>query len=261
MLPTVRIVGCPVTALPFAAQIETMVHWARERSSRVVCVANVHMLMEARWQLPLHSILQTADIVTPDGMPLVWMIRLITGKPQDRVAGLDILTGVCELAQATGVSVYFLGSQAAVLERMRTRLKQEFPSLQIVGMDPLPFRPLTSKEDEELIQRVNASGAGVAFVALGCPKQEYWMAQHRQKIQAVMIGLGGAFPVYAGIQRRAPYWVRQVGLEWLYRLIQEPKRLWSRYATTIPPFVCLAVKQILTEPAERSPINSQPQPK
>lgn len=256
-LPITQVIGHPVTALSFNAQIETILGWAKARLSKVVCVANVHMLVEACQHLEFESVLQNADIVTPDGMPLVWMMRLLGISQQDRVAGLDILVKTCQMAESAGVSVYFLGSEASVLERIRTKLKLEFPNLQIAGMEPLPFRPLTSAEDEALIEQVNESGAGVVLIALGCPKQEYWMAAHKHKIQAVMIGLGGAFPVYAGMHHRAPRWVRQVGLEWLYRLIQEPQRLWRRYATTIPPFIYLALRQLLTEQWFHYPTQNQ----
>jgi len=129
---------------------------------------------------------------------------------------------------------------------MRKRLESEFPNLQIAGMEPLPFRLLTEVEDDAFIQKINRSGAGLVFVALGCPKQEYWMAQHRGKIQAVMIGLGGVFPIYAGIKKRASYWMQKFGLEWFYRLIQEPRRLWHRYWHTNIIFIGLALKQLLT---------------
>jgi N-acetylglucosaminyldiphosphoundecaprenol N-acetyl-beta-D-mannosaminyltransferase len=246
-LPTLDVISYPITASPRNSQLRTILDWAEKRLSKVVCVANVHMLMEARWHLDFDCVLRNADLVVPDGMPLVWMIRWMGFKDQDRVAGLDVLTGVCELAQATGVGVYFLGSEANVLEQMRLRLNQEFPELSIAGMEPLPFRPLTMAEDEALIERVNDSGAGVVLVALGCPKQEHWMATHQYKINAVMIGLGAAFLVYAGIYQRAPEWIREAGLEWLYRLIQEPRRLWKRYAATIPPFVYLALKQLAAD--------------
>lgn len=249
-LPTLEVISYPITALSRNSQLQTILDWAEKRLSKVVCVANVHMLMEARWHLDFDSVLRNADLVVPDGMPLVWMIRWLGFKDQDRVAGLDILTGVCEMAQATGVRVYFLGSEADVLAQMRIRLNQEFPDLAIAGMEPLPFRPLTVAEDESLIERVNTSGAGVVLVALGCPKQEHWMAKHRYKINAVMIGLGAAFLVYAGVYKRAPGWVREAGLEWLYRLVQEPRRLWKRYAVTIPPFIYLALKQLVTAPGQ-----------
>lgn len=245
MCPNLNLIGSPVTALPFDEQVETMLRWAKCHVSKVVCVANVHMLMEAYWQPEFGTVLKEADLITPDGMPLVWMMRLIGARNQDRVAGLDILHAVCDRAQQQDISVYFVGSQPSILERMRNRLDKEFPNLKIACMQPLPFRPLTVAEDEELIQQINSSGAGIVFVSLGCPKQEHWMAQHQGKINAVMIGLGGAFPVYAGIQSRAPLWIREAGLEWLYRLVQEPGRLWKRYSSTIPPFLWLAFKQLV----------------
>ncbi|BAU05778.1 glycosyltransferase [Fischerella major NIES-592] len=254
-LPTQKVLEFPITALRFDEQIQTILRWAIARESKTVCVANVHMLMEAHWNPEFASILQNADLVTPDGMPLVWMMRLQGARYQNRVAGMDILLASCQLAQTLGVSVFFVGSQAEILSRMRKRLENEFPNLKVAAMEPLPFRPLTTKEDEALIEKINASGAGIVFVSLGCPKQEKWMEQHQGKIQAVMIGLGGVFPVYAGIHKRAPRMVRDLGFEWLYRWIQEPRRLWNRYVTTIPPFLLLAFKQILMSSSFSTPFH------
>lgn len=242
--PCLDIIGSNVTAAPFDVLVEVILGWAKQRLSRCICVANTHMLVEAHQRPGFRDVLQTANIVTPDGMPLVWMLRLMGAKHQDRVAGLDLLRAVCQQASQQGVSVYFLGSMDLILQSMRNRLHLEFPNLIIANMEPLPFRPLTPEEDLSLVQRVNGSGAGLVMIALGCPKQECWMANHKDEIEAVMIGLGGAFPVYAGIHHRAPRWVRSMGLEWLYRLVQEPRRLWKRYATSIPLFIYLAFKQL-----------------
>jgi len=243
-IPTRNVIGFPVTALPFESQIQVTLTWAKQRLSRFVCIANVHMLIEAHQSSEFASVLRSADLVTPDGMPLVWMLKLMGASKQDRVAGLDVLEATCRLASQEGVSVFFLGSQDEILKRMRSRLEREFPNLKIAGMESLPFRPLTQSEDEAIVQKLNESGAGLVFISLGCPKQERWMADHCGKIQAVMIGLGGAFPVYAGIHKRAPQIVRSLGFEWLYRLIQEPRRLWGRYSSTIPVFLWLAFKQL-----------------
>ena len=243
--PAQNVIGFPVTALPFQDQIALMLEWASRRQSRVVCVANVHMLTEAYQNQQFATVLKGADLVTPDGIPLVWMLRLLGFARQDRVAGLDILQALGEQAPQKGVSLFFLGAQPAVLDKMKVRLSREFPELQVAGMEPLPFRPLTPEEDEDLIDRINQSGAGMVLVCLGCPKQEVWMAEHRDKISAVMVGLGGAFPVYAGLKKRAPWFVRMSGLEWLYRLIQEPRRLWRRYSSTIPLFIWLALNQLV----------------
>jgi N-acetylglucosaminyldiphosphoundecaprenol N-acetyl-beta-D-mannosaminyltransferase len=244
--PQQTVIGFPVTALPFNAQIDLISRWARHRISKAVCVANVHMLIEAHSNSDFASVLEKADLVTPDGMPLVWLMKLSGIHQQDRVAGMDILIALCERLSAEKISLFFLGSEEQVLDRIQQRLNQEFPNLRIAGMEPLPFRPLTPEEDEAIIQKINESGAGVVLVSLGCPKQELWINEHLGKVQAVMIGLGGVFPVYAGLYKWAPLWIRKIGLEWLYRLVQEPRRLWKRYYETIPPFIYLALKQLLT---------------
>lgn len=242
--PSQSVIGFPVTALPFKTQIELMVKWAGKRMSKSVCVANVHMLMEAYANPSFATVLLESDIVTPDGMPLVWLMNLLGRSRQDRVAGVDILLGLCDQISTQNISVFFLGSTPEILETIKTKLNQQFPKLKIADMESLPFRPLTPEEDEAIVRRINQSGAGIVLVSLGCPKQELWISQHKGRIHAVMVGLGGAFPVYAGIQRRAPSWIRKSGFEWLYRLIQEPGRLWKRYFTTIPPFVYLASIQL-----------------
>jgi N-acetylglucosaminyldiphosphoundecaprenol N-acetyl-beta-D-mannosaminyltransferase len=244
--PKQSVIGFPVTAVPFDQQIELILKWANRRLSRMVCVANVHMLMEAHRNPEFATVLSHADLVTPDGMPLVWLMNLLGVWRQNRVAGMDILLSLCRQVSERKISVFFVGSERETLDRMKVRLLQEFPYLHIVGMEPLPFRPLNPEEDVDMIEKINRSGAGIVFVSLGCPKQEIWMNAHQGKIKTVMIGLGGVFPVYAGLHKWAPRWVRNLGLEWLYRLLQEPRRLWRRYYQTIPPFIYLALKQLFT---------------
>ncbi|MEH2209519.1 WecB/TagA/CpsF family glycosyltransferase [Nostoc sp.] len=246
LLPIKKVLDFPITALRFDDQIQTIVKWASRRESKTIYVANVHMLIEAHWNPEFATVLRNADIVTPDGMPLVWMMRKMGALYQDRVAGMDIFLALCQLTQTQNLSIFFVGSQTEILSRMQNRLEKEFPQIKIAAMEPLPFRPLTEIEDEALVQKINSSGASAVLVSLGCPKQENWIAQHKGKVQAVMIGLGGVFPVYAGIHKRAPRIVRDLGLEWLYRWIQEPRRLCGRYAKTIPLFIWLATKQLLS---------------
>ncbi len=250
-IPTTWVLKSPITSLCLEEQIFLMLKWARIRESKSVCLANVHMIMEAYWNQSFARILESADLVSPDGMPLVWMLRKLGIYNQNRVAGMDVFLNLCELAQQSQISVFFVGSHTATLEKIKQRLEQEFPALQVAGMEALPFRPLADvikTEDEEIIKKINQSGAGLLFVCLGCPKQEFWISRHQGKIKAVMIGLGAVFPTYAGIYSRAPRYIRDLGLEWLYRLFQEPSRLWNRYSQTIPPFVYLALKQLLTKP-------------
>lgn len=244
--PIINVIGSPVTALPFAAQIKVILEWASNRESKSVCVANVHMLMEAHWNPKFSAVLKKADLVTPDGMPLVWMMKLMGASQQNRIAGMDILVSLCQLAPQRDIGVFFVGSETKILEKMRAKLEQEFPELKIVGMEPLPFHPLLPPEDDTVIQKIQESRAGIVLVSLGCPKQEYWMHQNKEKISAVMIGLGAVFPMLAGIHKRAPLWMQNLGLEWFYRLIQEPGRLWIRYLRTNPTFIALALRQLLT---------------
>lgn len=254
-LPSQNVIGFPVTVLSFEQQVQQVMRWAKGGLSKVVCVANVHMLVEASWDQSLANILNHADLVTPDGMPLVWMVQLLRRVRQDRVAGMDLMIAVCEQAMQQGISVYFLGSEQRVLDQMAQRLKQDFPQLTIAGMEPLPMLSMPIEVDEAVVAQVNQSGAGIVFLALGCPKQEKWMAAYHNRIQAVMLGVGGVFPVYAGFQQRAPAFIRSAGLEWLYRLVQEPRRLWKRYSKTIPPFLWLALKQLA-----KKQLQSRPQP-
>lgn len=243
-LPEVNITGTLVTALQLEEQVELIINWAKERSSRIVCVANVHMLMDARCNPALRDTLSKADLTTPDGMPLVWFMRAVGIKTQDRVAGIDVFLAVCQRCAEQDVSIYLLGSTQSVLDKMELRLKRDFPKLRLAGLESPPFRPLTNAEDAELTERINRSGAGVTFVSLGCPKQECWMAAHQSKVESVMVGVGAVFPVYAGDKKHAPKWIRYNGLEWFYRLVQEPRRLFGRYFKTIPPFIWLALNQL-----------------
>lgn len=246
-IETHNVIGLPVTALPFEGYVEAIIHWAHLRLSKVVCVANVHMLTEARSDAHLASVLYEADLVTPDGMPLVWMLQALRRRSQDRVAGMDLMLATCMQAERDGIPVFFVGSERKVLDRIQTRLQREFPRLLIGGMEPLPFGtlPLPEAQERVVLDKIRQSRSGVVFVSLGCPKQEKWMHDHRGLVPAVMVGIGGVFPIYAGLISHAPQWVQEAGFEWFYRLLQEPKRLWKRYATTIPPFLYWAGQQLL----------------
>jgi N-acetylglucosaminyldiphosphoundecaprenol N-acetyl-beta-D-mannosaminyltransferase len=246
-LDNIQVVGISINSLSLKQHTNQIIHWAKQNVSRSVCVANVHMLMEAHWDPSFKQILHSADLVTPDGMPLVWMLRFLGSRSQERVAGMDLFKILCIEAQEQRIGIFFLGSETQILEKMRQRLELEYSNLHIAGMESLPFRPLTTQEDQEITEKINSTEANLLFLSLGCPKQEKWIAHHRGKINATMVGLGGVFPVYAGLQKYAPQWVRRLGMEWAYRLYQEPGRLWRRYATTIPPFLWLAARQLIAD--------------
>jgi N-acetylglucosaminyldiphosphoundecaprenol N-acetyl-beta-D-mannosaminyltransferase len=164
---------------------------------------------------------------------------------------MDLVGALCAEAERRGVAVFFLGCTEGVLQATRARLESEYPRLRIAGMHPPPFRALTAVEDRAVVEMINASGAGLVMVALGCPKQERWIHAHRGAVRAVMVGIGAALPVLAGLEGRAPAWMRRAGLEWLYRLGQNPRRLWKRYLVTNSLFIWKAMSLLAAERLRR----------
>lgn len=225
--------------------LQRIVGLARQRTSSYVSVANVHMLVEAYRAEPFAQAVNQADLVTPDGMPLVMGLRWLYGIKQTRVAGMDLLPDMLARAEQQGLKVFFYGSTESILSRVMQACQEKYPFCPIVGSYSPPFRMLSAAEEASIVQRINDSGAELVFVALGCPKQEKWMAGMRSKIQAVMLGVGGAFPVFAGLQERAPVWMQRFSLEWAFRLYQEPDRLWKRYLVTNSVFILLLLKEMI----------------
>jgi N-acetylglucosaminyldiphosphoundecaprenol N-acetyl-beta-D-mannosaminyltransferase len=178
-------------------------------------------------------------------MPLVWMMRLKGQKDQRRVYGPTLMLHVLEAAARESVPVGFYGSSPEVLQMLVQQMQTRFPNLKIVYSFSPPFRDLITEEDLDITQDINASGSRILFVGLGCPKQEKWMAAYRGKINAVMLGVGAGFDFHAGVKSQAPAWMQAVGLEWLYRLITEPRRLWRRYLCHNPRFIFFAVLDLL----------------
>jgi N-acetylglucosaminyldiphosphoundecaprenol N-acetyl-beta-D-mannosaminyltransferase len=215
------------------------------KSSSYTCIANVHMLVEAYSNASFASIVNNADMITPDGMPLTWGLKLLHGVHQDRVAGMDLLPDLLKEAERKMIPVYFYGGTETMLTRIRENIPKRFPELKIAGMFSPPFRELSMAEVELTAQFINRSGAKIVFVILGCPKQELWMGMMKNKIKGTMIGIGGALPVLLGIQKRAPVWMQKNGLEWLFRLGQEPRRLFKRYAVTNSIFMFLLCKEFI----------------
>ncbi|WP_242615381.1 WecB/TagA/CpsF family glycosyltransferase [Sphaerotilus mobilis] len=215
--------------------------WARQRQSKAVGICNAHSLVTARQDSRHEASLLAADLRTPDGAPVAWMMRKLGAPTQGRVSGPDLMLDYCAHAAATGESIFLLGSTPDTLDKLQTRLRTIWPTLRIAGAISPPFRALSDEEDQALTQAINDSGAGTVWVSLGCPKQERWMTEHQGKVQAVMVGVGAAFDFHAGTIQRAPAWMRNNGLEWLHRLGSEPGRLWKRYLVTNSLFVYLAL--------------------
>jgi N-acetylglucosaminyldiphosphoundecaprenol N-acetyl-beta-D-mannosaminyltransferase len=178
-------------------------------------------------------------------MPVAWMMRKLGFTQQARLNGPDLMWRYCEVAEREGTSIFLYGNREQTLRALQARLATVFPRLRVAGAIAPPFRRLSAEEDEAAVQRINRSGAGVVFVSLGCPKQEMWMEAHRERIEAVQIGVGAAFDYHAGTLKRAPLWMQQHGMEWLHRLCTEPRRLWRRYLFTNLMFVLGAGQQLL----------------
>ena len=234
-----------INAFSWSETLARITIWSQARESRYVCICNVHSVVTASQDGEFRRVVNQADMATPDGMPVAWMLREQGFHGQERINGPDLMWKYCAQAERGGEIVYFYGSTDETLQLLSTKLRAAFPNLQIGGIYSPPFRVLSEAEDEATVTSINASGAGVVFVGLGCPKQEKWMAAHRNRIHAVMIGVGAAFDYHAGTVQRAPLWMQRNGLEWLHRLCSEPRRLWKRYFVTNTIFVIGAAMQLL----------------
>lgn len=241
---TGNVLGARIDALSWDAAMARLLGWARARESRYVTICNVHVVVSASRDAGYRDIINGSDMATPDGAPVAWMLRRQGFAGQPRISGPDLMWALCERAAAEGLAIYCYGSTPSTLALLENRLRAAFPNLRMVMESP-PFRALTAEEDAAAVDRINTSGAGIVFVGLGCPKQERWMAEHRGRVNAVMIGVGAAFDFHAGTVRRAPAWMREHGLEWLHRLLSEPRRLWKRYLVTNTLFIIGAARQLL----------------
>lgn len=244
----VPVIGTMIDVLPWPDALQRIHDWAALRESRVVCICNAHSVVTASRDPEFFTALECADMATPDGAPVAWMLRRQGHPAQQRINGPDLMWRYCEQAAQRHERMFLYGSTPSTLEALERKLKAELPGLVIAGHLSPPFRPLTAAEDEADVAAINASGAGLVWVSLGCPKQELWMAAHVGRVHAVMIGVGAAFDFHAGTVSRAPAWMRRNGLEWLHRLASEPRRLWRRYLVTNTLFVWGALRQLWAGP-------------
>jgi N-acetylglucosaminyldiphosphoundecaprenol N-acetyl-beta-D-mannosaminyltransferase len=241
------ILGLRVDPTSYYEACVSILCWASNNQTRMVCVANVHLTMTAYDDPVYRAMINAADLVTPDGMPLVWTLRLMGNKEQERVYGPTLTEKLLPMLAADGVPIGFLGGTPEVLEKLQGTIQAQHPEIKIVYTYSPPFRQLTGEEDQAIVAEINQSGARVLFVGLGCPKQEIWMHAHRDQVQAVMLGGGAAFDFIAGTKSQAPLWVQRIGMEWFYRLLTEPKRLWQRYFYNNPRFVVLVAHQLIRD--------------
>lgn len=242
-----RILGMRVDCLGYPEAVDLINRLSREKRGASVCVATVHMVMEAYDDPDYRRLVNAADLVTSDGVPLVWSLKLLGLENAERVYGPTLTLMLCAEAEATGSRVGFLGGSEDTLAALERQLLEDWPNLDIVFSDAPPFRPGTAAEDATLVAAIEDAGVDLLFVGLGCPKQERWMAEHRDRLHCTSVGVGAAFDFIAGAKRQAPNWVQKAGLEWLFRLLTEPRRLWRRYLYNNPRFLWAFAGQLCRE--------------
>lgn len=241
----VPLLGVGVSAINIDIAMSVFEAWLSEGAQQYVCLAPAHAIMDCRRDPDLLRIVNASGMTTPDGMAIVWFLRLMGHREVGRVYGPDLMLAVCKRSMHTGWKHFFYGGGPGVAQELARRLEHMFPGLAVAGTYTPPFRPLTPDEDRALIEQIHASGADIVWVGISTPKQERWMAGHLGRINApVLIGVGAAFDFLSGRKPQAPRWMQRSGLEWLFRLATEPRRLWPRYRE-YPLFALLAAAQLL----------------
>jgi len=213
-----------------------------------ICVAAAHLIMECQKNPKLLYGVKNASIITPDGMPLVWLSKLYGNNHATRVYGPNLTLITSKLAEEFDYKIFLLGGSPGQSEKLSKKLKNKFPKLKVVGFSDTPIRPIPDGDNDKIVNKINLAQPDVVFVGMGCPNQELWMIENRNKVSApVLIGVGAAFDFITGKVKQAPLWMQKSGLEWLFRLYQEPKRLFKRYFMLNTHFVLKISKQIILD--------------
>jgi N-acetylglucosaminyldiphosphoundecaprenol N-acetyl-beta-D-mannosaminyltransferase len=240
------VVGVGISRTCYEEVVEQCKQWlddpipSESASAPYICVTSVHGIITAVLNPSVRSILNRAQIATPDGVPVVWAMRSFGVRAQRRVYGPTLMLKICEMAAADGRSIFLYGGRPEVLEHLRRNLLGTFPQLKLAGMYSPPFRPLNPEERVEVVRLIQDSQPGIVFVGLSTPKQEQWMADNSRALtRCILIGVGAAFDFHAKLLKQAPPWMQDAGLEWLFRLVMEPRRLWKRYLLVTPMFLPL----------------------
>lgn len=244
--PRATILGLPVFAITMADALNAMQSWIDNHEPQYICCVPAHAVMEAYDHPELRKVYTESGLNTPDGMVIVWLLRWAGHPEVERVYGPDLLLRACEYGLTHGWRHYFYGGTQTAVDALKIRLANRFPSLKVAGAETPPFRPLTTNEEEEAVARIRAAAPDIVWVGLGSPKQEQWMYDHVESLGVpVLVGVGAAFDFLSSVKPQAPRWVQHSGMEWLYRLVSEPRRLWKRYLLGYPRFVCLVTLQRL----------------
>jgi N-acetylglucosaminyldiphosphoundecaprenol N-acetyl-beta-D-mannosaminyltransferase len=240
----ISVLGVPLTAQAYDEAIERLTNAAASRVRLRAHFCTVHTLVEAHDDDRLRAVFESADMMAMDGMPLVWVARRSGARKAERVCGPDVLLSICDRGRETGLRHFFLGGRAGVPEQLAASLTTRYPGLDVVGTESPPFRPLSPDEDAALVAMINAANPHVLWIGLGSPKQEFWAAGHEDRLDVPLIlPVGAAFDFHSGRLRRAPRWMQRSGLEWLFRLAAEPRRLLRRYVMTNGRFVFLVARE------------------
>ena len=241
-----NIVGVGISAVDYESAVEKIISAAHEKRPFAVSALAVHGVMTGALDMIHRFRLNKLDLVVPDGQPVRWALKWLYGvKLPDRVYGPNLTLKVCEKAASEGLSIYLYGSQTKVLDKFEANLKEQFPNLKIAGKQPSRFRQVTAEEQQEIAETIRDSGAAIVLVGLGCPRQETWVFENRELISLPLLAVGAAFDFHAGTVSQAPEWFQKRGLEWLYRFVQEPKRLWKRYVFLNPLYLLMIALQFL----------------
>lgn len=240
------VLGIGVNAIDYETAVQQIMVAGHHRRSMTVTALAVHGVMTGVLDEEHNYRLNQFDLVCPDGQPVRWALNLLHGSGlKDRVYGPELTLRVCRACAEQDLPIYLFGGTEEMLAKLSERLPQKFPNLKIAGMRASRFRTLEPAERDELAEEINSSGAGVCFVGLGCPRQEIFAYEMRTRIKMPMLAVGAAFAFHAGMLPQAPPWMQKNGLEWLYRMLREPRRLWKRYAYTNPLFLTLLASQRL----------------
>ena len=243
--PARRVIGIRIDGTTYDDAVARIIGWAQHRRHKYVTVNSVNNVMTAHQDPDFAVLSNDADLATPDGMPLVWTLRRLGITEASRVCGPSLTPRLFDMASKAGVPIGLYGGTPEVLKDLERTIASQWPDLEIAYSYSPPFRELTPEEDHEVVAAIKESGARILFVGIGCPKQEKWMARHKPELPLVQVGVGAAFDLLAGHKKQAPAAFQNNGLEWLYRLASEPRRLWRRYVRQNPRFVWLVARQIM----------------
>lgn len=243
--PRTNVLGVGISATTIPCTVAAVENWIARGERRYICVTGVHGVLECQRDPRLRRIHNASGLTVPDGMPMVWLSHHAGHREVERVYGPDLMLALCARAAARGYSLFLYGAAPGVADQLASTLERRFPELRVAGTYSPPFRVLTEDEERALAERFAALRPDITFVGLSTPKQERWMAAHVGLLETrVMIGVGAAFDFHTGRVKQAPVWMRRSGLEWLYRLTREPRRLWRRYVLGNPRFVLLIALQL-----------------